>query len=538
MADKPPQTITRQLANIGRLSAHGQFGMVLGLAVVVALAIGAVIWAMQPNYRILLSPGSDRDLGEVSSALERYGVPYRLHERTGALMVPARNLAEVRMRLASDGLPKAGGLGFEFLEQDTALGTSRLQESARYKSFMEGEIASSIATLNNVAEARVHLALPSSTAFIGDRAKPSASVVIRFRAGHSPDNDQIAGITHMVASSVPELESERVTVLDQRGRLLSQGGDDDVTALSARQLDYKNRMEKAYEQSVREILAPVIGEDGIRVKVNADIDFTQTESTVETYDPEAPALISESVSSNESTGAPSGGVPGALTNQPPADGTIAVDDGVTGEVTPVPTTRNSSSTRNFEVDRTIDYVRQAAGTVSRLSVAVVVDDRVQVGDDGERVRTGRDESEMQRLTSLVREAVGFDADRGDTLQVTNFSFRELEELPPAEPVPFWQLPWIWDLARYLAAGVGIFLLVTFVLRPVLKSLAALPAPRPQPLVLEGAGGSPGVEALSMATPEPSHAAAADRALGRARQIAEEDPRLVAQVVKGWINDGN
>jgi flagellar M-ring protein FliF len=295
-------------------------------------------------------------------------------------------------------------------------------------------------------------------------------------------------------------------------------------------------MEAVYERAVKGILSPIVGDDGLSVKVNAELDFTQVESTVESYDAEDPALISESLSSNESTGALNGGVPGSLTNQPPANGTVAVDEIVEGEVVTLPSSRNNTSTRNFEVDRTIDYIRQAAGTVNRLSVAVVIDDRVEIGDGGERVRVGRSDEEMERLTSLVREAVGFDANRGDTLQVTNFPFRELEELPPGEPVPFWQLPWVWDIARYLAAGIGILLLVTMVLRPVLKNLAAVPAPR-QALALQSAGGgaSP-AEALSAAPVEPNVSAAADAALGRARKVAEEDPRLVAQVVKRWIND--
>lgn len=535
MADQPSQILIRQLTGLTRLPGHRQFGLVIGLAVVIALGVTIVLWASSPPYRPLLPDMAEQDVAEAINLLELNDIDYRL-DRRGTLMVRSDRVHEARLSLATEGLPRAQGVGFELLDQGNGLGASQLVENARYQRAIEGELARSIVTLESVERARVHLALPRQSVFVRERVKPSASVIVNLHPGRELDSSQVAGILHMVASSVPELEAERVAIVDQRGRLLTQTGDLGTAAGVSRQLDYTSSVESAYRQRVEDILEPLVGIDGVRVQVTAEVDFTEVESTREIFDSETPVLRSEQVSDEESTGLPTGGVPGTLTNQPPGAGVVVTQaqGAVDAESPLVPVNRRSSSTRNFEVDRTIDHVRQAPATLSRLSLAVVVDYREVAGENGERTRVPRDANEMQYLTTLVREAVGLDEARGDRLNVVNASFREFEAPEQPDSLPIWMQPWFQELGRYAAAALGLIVLVFTVLRPVLRSLALVPLPAsmqalPQPLAAglpmpQSAGGAP--------IQEP------EQQLNRARQIANEDPRLAAQVMRNWIsNDG-
>lgn len=575
MADILPQTLSRPLSGLSRLPAHRQFGMVLGLAVVMAVGAAMLMWGFKPPYQVLLGSVGGTDAAEAIAVLERNSIPHRLDERTGALMVPANRVHEARLGIATEGLPREQGFGFELLEQDQGLGTSRLLETARHQRALEGELARSIVTLDSVAAARVHLALPRQSVFVRERSEPSASVIVNLNRGRQLDDAKIAGIVHMVAASVPELEADRVTVVDQRGTLLSHSGAvAGAAGAHAQQLDYTRKIEEGYRQRVEDILAPLVGSSGMRVQVTAEVDFTQIESTREIYDPD-PVLRSEQVSDEQSVGGLVGGVPGTLTNQPPGAGVVSfgaanpstpggataagAGTGAAAEgngatlagataadtaATATPVNRNRRSTRNYEVDRTIDHVRQAPATLSRLFVAVVVDDRQVVADDGTRSTAPRDAEEMAHLTSLIREAVGLDEARGDRLNVVNASFRGIEPPEAFPAVPLWEEPWVRELVRYGLSALGLLLLVLLVLRPALKNLAALPSPSADGATL-GAPGAVAVPGL------PSPGAAADatalvagaalpldpaQSLNRARKIATEDPRLAAQVVRQWMSD--
>ncbi len=555
MADNLPRTISKQFAGLGRLPAQRQFGTVLGLAVVLALAVTVVMWGLRPGYQVLLSGAAERDIAQAVTALSRQNIPHRLDGRNGALMVPATRVAEARLNLATEGLPRADGVGFELLDQDNGIGTSRMVETARYQRALEGEIARSVTTLNSVERARVHLALPRQSVFVRDRIKPGASVIVHLHPGRTLDDAQVAGIVHLVASSVPELEAERVTVIDQRGQLLSQLAGATASGLTAQHLDYTRRLEDAYRERIEDILAPLVGGDGMRVQVTAEIDFTQIESTRESFDPERIVLRSEQTSEEESRSAMPGGVPGALTNQPPGAATVVMPaQGLMNEEQRAtdPASRSSRSTRNFEVDREVSHIRQAPATLSRISVAVVVDDRIGRGEDGERVRLPRDAAEMTYLQSLVGEAVGFNEARGDRINVVNAAFREVIEPDALEARPLWEEPWIRDLARQGLAVLGLLLLILLVLRPTLRQLAQLPAPAPGRAMTAMAGAAPGL-------PQPPGSAALAGQLGQAagefglasgrsgtgssledelskvRKVATDDPRLVAQVVRTWMN---
>ena len=548
MAGTLPQTLTKQFAGLSELPAHRQFGLIVGLAVVAALAVSLLLWGMRPTYQVLLPGLAERDAAQAITVLDRHNIAWRLDNGRGALMVPANRIAEARLQLATEGLPRTEGVGFELLDKETGLGTSRMVETARYQRALEGEITRSVVTLQGVESARVHLALPRQSVFLRDRAKASASVLVNLHPGRQLDDHQIAGIVHLVAASVPELDADQVTVVDQRGRLLSQNGGGDLGSAPGRQLDYTRQVEDAFRQRVEDILRPLLGDSGMRVQVTADVDFTRTESTRETFDPDARVLRSEQTSEEESRGGLGGGVPGALTNQPPAGGAIGArgEGAMLDEITTdLPGSRNRRATRNFEVDRTVSHVREAPGSVRRLSVAVVVDHRDGVAEDGARIRVPRDVEEMTYLDALVREAVGFRADRGDRVNVVNASFREIEAAPAElDAPPLWREPWVHDLARQAFAGLGLLLLILLVLRPALKSLAqsgAAAARRPPLAIAGGADGAQGMaapQAMLEGGESPAQllpqGRTAEEDLARARQLAGEDPRLVAQVVRQWM----
>ncbi|MEQ8992318.1 MAG: flagellar basal-body MS-ring/collar protein FliF [Pseudomonadales bacterium] len=536
MAQSLPQTLNRQLQGFTGLPLQRQLGLIGGLALVAALAVTLLTWGMRPQYQVLLPGMSDQDKSAAIASLTRAGIEHRLDPASGLLTVPGPRMHEARLQLATDGLPKADGVGFELLDRDTGIGTSQMAETARFQRALEGELARSVATLNSVQSARVHLALPRRTVFLRDRASPSASVLVDLHPGRNLDEVQIAGIVHLVASSVPELDPQRVTVVDQRGRLLSQPEDAVGSGTPVRQLEYARQLESSIRQRVLDILAPVVGEQGVRVQVAAEVDFTQVESTREVFDGDNRALRSEQLAQEERRSGATGGVPGALTNQPPGAATVAAAvPAAAGSteaeaVAATPLDRNSRSTRNYEIDRTIEHVRQAPASLSRLSVAVVVDDREVVGADGARVREPRPADEIDYLSGLVREAIGYNEARGDRVTLVNASFRQAESLPESEPLPIWQQEWFQPQVKRVLAAVGVLLLMLLVLRPALKGLAQAPAGTPR-LAAAGAAGQlqdDRVQVGGMSGPSPQER------LGQVRTLAKEDPRVVAQVVKEWM----
>jgi len=555
MAQATAQSVARQLLGFGSLPLQRQLSILVGLGVVVALVVTLVTWGTQPTFQAVLPGMSERDKAEAIDLLTRAGIAHHLDTSTGAVMVPDSKVHEARLQLATGGLPREHGVGFELLDRDGGFGTSRMIENTRYQRALEGELARSVTTLDNVESARVHLALPRQSAFVRDRVRPSASVLVNLRPGRSIDDVQVAAIIHLVASSVAELEPERVTVVDQRGRLLSHP-DDVASGVPGPQLDYTRRVEESIRKRVQDLLAPLVGEGGMRVQVAAEIDFTQVESTRETYDGDKRALRSEQVSEDENRSGVAAGVPGALSNQPPGPAVVAQQSApgngqgtatgtqangakaaATAETAAVadapPQSRSSQATRNFEVDRTIEHTKQAPGSLRRLSVAVVVDDRETVNEKGEAVRSPRDAAEIEHLTSLVREAVGYDEARGDRVSLINASFVVAEPVVSADPVAMWEEAWFRDLVKQGLAALGVLALILFVLRPALTKLAA-GAPAGGFQMATPAGGFVEV-ANDNVTIAPRPGPSSEERLLQARSLAKEDPRLVAHVVKQWMD---
>ena len=547
-------TINDQVRGLANLPLERQIGLILAIAAFATLVVSLVLWLTRPSYVVMYPNLPQHESAQVAEALERHGVRYRLDPGSGAVQVAAGQLHESRLKLATEGLPKASGFGFELLEQDQGLGTSRLIEDARYHRAIEGELARSVATLDSVESARVHLALPRQSVFVRDRTRPTASVLVNLYAGRSLDESRVAGIVHLVSSSIPDLEPEAVTVVDQRGRLLTQpSGGLDGLAASGQQLDFTRRLEETYVRRIMEIISPIVGADALRAQVAADLDFSRVERTTEAYDPDSATVRSEQISEDESRGQGMFGIPGALSNQPPEAGVLGQlpgagapgeRDEAFGNGRAVPGSTSRRTVRNFEVDRTISHVREAPGGLRRLSVAVVVDYRERPNEDGVLERAPLDEAEMARINTLVREAVGFDAARGDSVNVINASFRAVETPAPLPEPPVWQEPWVMDLAKTILAVILVLVLALTVVRPMLRSLAQRgSAARREQMALPGGGGVAegtgerlGLGSTSQgALPGPAPVQRNyESNLDTARGMVRDDPKRVAQLMKTWI----
>lgn len=531
------------LSGFGNLSIARQLLLMGGLAASIALGVVIVMWSQQPNYVMLFGGLSDQDSLDVTTALERSGIPYKITPGSDTILVPGDRVHEARMNLAGQGLPKETASGFELLDKDQGFGVSQFMENARYQRALEGELAKTISSMSNVQSARVHLAIPKQSEFVRDRKDPSASVMLTVYGGRPMRDEQVAAIVHLVASSVSNLSPDKITVVDQTGKLLTSQQSSDSLRLTATQFDYKKKVEDYYTKRIEGILSPILGPNGVRAQVSADVDFNQTEQTQESYNPDLPAVRSEQTYEDHTSGSPTAsGVPGALTNQPPGVQSGSSQQGQTGNGnTPPGKDVVRRVTRNYELDKTISHTNFQTGLVRKLSIAVVVDDHQKVNDDGTVEHTPLTDAEMTRITSVVKEAVGFNAERGDSVNVTNASFAQPPALEAPPETPFYQKPWVWDVAKQVAAGIGVLLLVFGVFRPLLRSLVEK-APPPGAMVAGRGGGGELSAAVGMTMnggqqiqgqlPGPN---SYEQQLGAIKGMASQDPKRVAQVVKNWVS---
>jgi flagellar M-ring protein FliF len=538
----PTATAAAPQTAFGALPMRNKLMLGVGSAALVAVIATAAMWARQPDYRVLFTNLSDRDGGAVVGALSQMNVPYKFSDLGGVIMVPGDKVHDVRLRLASQGLPKGGAVGFELVETQK-FGTTQFQERLNYQRGLEGELARSIMALSAVASARVHLALPAQNGFFREQQKPSASVLLSMHPGRLLERGQIAGIVHLVASSVPELSPKQVSIIDQSGALLSNQGEAASAGLDPNQLQYLRAMEQAYITRILEIVEPIVGRGNVKAQVTADVDFTLQESTAEQYRPNQgnePAAV-RSMQTTESQGAsaaPAQGVPGALSNQPPVPPTAPING--PGQALPQGTAAGAQAARetrreattNYEVDKTVRVTRAASGNLKRLTAAVVVNHRRSVDEEGAVTVGPLEATEVEQIQSLIREAIGFNKDRGDALNVVNAAF-SAEELPKVEPVPLWKDPDVIGLAKSIGAQVGLVLLgllaILMVIRPALK--------RPPPLPQAGArSGASALVADDVALPTPGSAAGALSGPNEAvMRLARDNPATVANVVRAWVN---
>src|SRR3990167_2421230 len=574
---KPPLFGLTFLENLAGMTMLRQVGLLVGLAASVAIGFAVVLWSQQPDYRPLYGSLSGLDTNQVIETLTAADIAYSLEPNSGALLVKADDLARARLKLAAAGVaPSDGNHGFEMLDQDQGLGTSQFMEATRYRRSLEGELARTVSSLNNVKAARVHLAIPKVSVFVRDERKPTASVLVELYPGRSLESSQVMAIVNLVATSVPELDKSQVTVVDQKGQLLSEQGENSELSMAGKQYDYSRRMEGMFTQRVHNILQPVLGSGRYKEEVSADVDFSAVESTSEMFNPDQPALRSEqSVNEQRTSSLPPQGVPGALSNQPPAAGAAPqqagaaapavpgpiaagqplldangaqIIDPATGlaMLAPDPEDKREQSTRNFELDRSISYTKQQQGRLRRLSVAVVVDDQVKVdAATGETTRVPWSSDDLARFTRLVQDSVGFDASRGDSVSVINTPFSaELGE--EMIDIPFYTQPWFWDVVKQVLGVLFILILVFGVLRPVLNNITN--GGKGQGDGRDGdvelgemgaLGGDLAEDRVSLGGPQsillPSPSEGYDAQLNAIKSLVAEAPGRVAQVVKEWIN---
>ncbi len=542
---------------LSRLSNQQKILLMVSIAAVIALMVASSTWIKQADYRVLFSNISERDGGAIIAALEQLNIPYKFNDTGGAILVPGGKVHEVRLRLASQGLPKGGGVGFELMENQK-FGISQFAEQVNYQRGLEGELSRTIQSIGAVQAARVHLAIPKPTVFVREDLKPSASVLLNLYPGRLLDPSQIAGIQNLVAASVPNLPASSVTLIDQSGAMLSQLKSALMQAgLDPSQIKYVQEIEASAIKRVGDILAPIVGQGNARVQVAADVDFSQSEQTAETHRPNTtpPEISIRSQQTSESAGAtPSAlGVPGALSNQPPvpatapltipavpgAGGTPAAPGqpplpgqlnaaGVQAPIASVaqPINTRKDSTINYEVDKTIRHTKQAVGTIKRLSAAVVINHR----KDAKGLNKPLSDVELKQINELVREALGFNKERGDTVSVANAPFTTIDKNDSG--IPLWKDPEIISLLKELFKYIVIGGIVAYLMLKVVIPLGKAMLVAPPRSANRSLGGKLDIldddEDLG-----PSAAETLERKLGQARNLAEKDPKVVANIIKDW-----
>lgn len=513
------------------------------IAAIFAVVVGAVALNRTPSYKVLFSNLADRDGGQVTAALQQMNIPYQLTDG-GVISVPSDKVYDVRLKLAAQGLPKASGIGFELMDNQK-FGISQFAEQVNYQRSIEGELARTIESVSSVQSARVHIATPKQSVFVRDQQAPTASVMLQLYPGRMLDGGQVAGILHLVSSSVPNLPVKNVTIVDQDGNLLSkQLGPDENSGLDQRQLGFVRQIEDGYVKRIEDILEPIFGHGNARAQVTANVDFSETEQTSETYRPNSSpnpsATRSQQISEKLANGAA----------QPTGTANLS------GQTISQNGTLQRDITTNYEVDKTIQHTKVPTGVVKRLSAAVVVNYRRMPDKNGEMKPTPLSAQEVQQINNLVKEAMGYNAPRGDTLNVVNAAFAD-----NAQPVTMQDrvVDYVSDngtsLVKYGLLAIAVLYLLFGVVRPIMRDLVK-PAAAPDAGGAEGAAGAAaGGRLLGVAAEEGEMGAALAAGgaggssddprevqkrqyssnLEAVRELVKSDPRMAAQIIKEWIS---
>ena len=551
-------TVGQRLAG---LDQGQRLRLALGIVLFVAIGIVGLVMGRQAEWRVLYANLADKDGGAVIAQLGTLNIPYKYTEGGGAILVPADRVHDLRLKLASMGLPKGSVNGFEMMEANR-FGMTQFQERLTFQRGLEGELTRSIQALSSVQNARVHLALPNQNGFFREQQKPSASVLLTLHPGRSLDRSQLAGIVHLVASSVPEMKASAVSVLDDTGKLLSTppDGSGGMGGNDTEQLQYVQQLEQTYSRRILEMLEPMVGKQNVKAQVTAELDFSQTESTTESHKPnqtpDSSAVRSQQTveSTNGLSGAPAAGVPGATTNQPPAQPSAPINgaaqpltaNGQPGSAGPGSSASKRESTINYEVDKTIKVTKGATGVVKRINAAVVVNNLITTDDKGKTVSTPLTDAQLEKMTALVRETVGFSKDRGDSVNVVNAPFA-MDKSETLE-TPLWRQPEVLEMVRSFAWPLGTVLLAALVLlglvRPAMKGLAP---PVTQIASTDELERGSQLDALESERPErpqlsapgksldPAQPSSGELMLDDARKLTRDNPAAVANIIKAWMN---
>ena len=529
--------------------------LLVGLAAAVAAGVGVTLWTKGPTFSVLYATLADEEAAAVTRSLSTAGIEYRMEAGSGGISVPAERLNEARMLLAEQGTLQSGG--FANLSKEGGFGVSAFMEGARYQHALETELAKTIASLQQVAAARVHIAAGRNSSFIRDRTPARASVFLQLKAGRKLSSEQVTAIVNLVGSSVADIDPEQVTVVDQTGRLLSSPQGRGEFALRDQQVEFARQMEEMYSQRVEALIAPLVGAGRVHAEVSAQFDMSASEEAREQFNPQGVVVRSEQLSEDRSGTAVARGIPGSTSNQATAAAATPADPAAAAASTNAtpPPPASVQSTRNYEIDRTVAYTRQPAGRLKRLSVAVLVD-HVQVpGRDGKPTDAPLTREQIDRITALVKDAVGFDTARGDSVSVINSPWRGDPRLTATdlETVPFYEQAWFLDVAKIVAGLIALTLLMLMVIRPLTQRITAMLPRPPEPAdadddrfipsrnlpVVAGAGGEggqPGTAVAGAGSTEMQRKKAPtkyDEQVEFARQLVQEDPARVAQVVRKW-----
>jgi flagellar M-ring protein FliF len=544
--------------------------LLVGIAMAVAAGVTVVLWSRGPTYTTLYANLGTQDQAQITQALDAAQIPYRMAPGSSAIEVPAEKLNDARLKLAGQGLPEGGG-GFAMMDKDPGFGVSQFMENARYQHALEAELARTIAALRPVEAARVHLAVPRASAFVRDHKGASASVFLQLKQGRRLEQEQIQAIVNLVASSIPDLEANQVTVVDQQGRLLSSPEGHDQFAMREQQYDMIHRLEDDYGQRIEALLVPLVGPGRVHAQVVAQMDMAVTEEAHEQYKPDSQIVRSEQTSESVTKdGSGTQGVPGALTNQPPpagvaqppppntpakpangapaAAGAAAATSPVGAAGVPATESTSKQATKNYEIDRTVAYTKQPAGRLRRVTVAVLIDNLRTVSKDGKTHETPLSKEQLDHINQLVKDAVGYDEARGDSVNVVNASFtQDTTPAPDGELITpkIWETPLFLDIAKIVGGLVVLLVLVLSVIRPLVKNLIGPAAQQMQVQVLpkQAADGPAGALAADTqagtntpALPSAAQQAAAthEQQIQQARTLVSQDPKRVAQVVRGWV----
>lgn len=536
--------------------------LLVAVAAIFSIAVGLLVFNREPSYRILFSNVSDRDGGQIAAALQQMNVPYQLGDG-GVISVPSDKVYDVRLKLAAQGLPKAGGVGFELMDGQK-FGISQFAEQVNYQRSIEGELARTIDSIAAVESSRVHLAIPKQSVFVRDQQQPTASVMLNLRGGRILDAGQIAGILHLVSSSVPGLPLKNISVVDQDGNLLSSLPDlNNASGLDQRQLGFVRQIEQDYVKRIEAILEPLFGKNNARAQVTAQVDFAEVEQTSETFRPNSSPNPSSTRSQQivESLGSaanPPSGVPGALSNQPPsaASAPITLPPGaapgtatLSGQPLVASGAVHREITTNYEVDKTVQHTKLPKGVVKRLSAAVVVNYKLLPDKNGELKPTALTEKEVQQINNLVREAMGYNQERGDSLNVVNAAFADAQ-LPPTfkDKAIAYAGDNIGQLFKYALLGLAILYLLFGVVRPIMREFTRKEPTPEEAAAAAGEGGKllavagaeeegeageggRGGEGGSQLTRQQQY----EQKLQKVRELVKGDPRMAAQIIKEWIS---
>ncbi|MDD5434187.1 MAG: flagellar basal-body MS-ring/collar protein FliF [Nitrospira sp.] len=524
---------------------------VAGIAAAIAVITVIVMWANRPVFQVLFSNLSPEDAGAITEKLKELKVPYEVGD-SGSVMVPEDKVHEIRMTLASQGLPSGGGVGFEIFDK-TTIGMTDFIQKINYRRALQGELSRTIGQLSEVEQARVHLAVPEKTLFSDKKEHTSASVVLKLRGGKVLTQSQVQGIVHLVSSSVEGLSPQNITIVDTNGNVLSRPSDDSYNSqLSNYQNEYQRGLEKSLEDRVQSMLERAVGPGKAVVRISGTLDFKQVETTEEKYDPDKVAVRSEQRSQDNSSGSSSSGtasgVPGVLSNLPSAKGENPKAAGGGGKGGNTSQSNRTQETINYEINKTVNHIVEPVGNLKRLSAAVLIDGNYEAvkGTDGKESRKyiPRTEEELKKYTEIVKKAVGYSEERGDQVEVLSIPFESNVSINETEPEQgnfgkFLGAPAILPVIKYLVAGITVLMIFLFVVKPMLKTVMSPGGHAGNISGVIGAGGTfPRVSELETAPASSYQRAHVDDANFReeAIKIAKDNPTQTAKLIKSWISE--